>query len=267
MRVLLTGAAGRIGKIVLSNLSNRYDWVLLDSSPPSNTYGFPSYQVDISDYTVLFPLCENIDVILHLAAASDPSSKWDDLVGPNILGVYNVFEAASQAGCRRVIFASSLHVVDGYPRDLQISPNMPINPLTLYGASKAWGEALAAYYAYQRDLPVLCLRLGWVKSRNDPSLVPSSPHLSYILTDADLLRLIVASLEAPATLRFGIFNGISDNHYKRLDITTTREVLGYEPKDDAFEIAFRNQYRPFWRVKQLLKKTGKLILSRVHRKK
>ncbi len=263
MRVLLTGASGRIGTILLANLSSRYEWVLLDRSPPLRTYGFPFHQIDITDYQSLLPVFKRIEVVIHLAAASNPESTWDDLIDANVQGVYNVLNAAHQNGCRRVIFASSLHVVDGYPRDLQISSDMPSNPLTLYGATKAWGEAVGAYFAYQKNLSVLCLRIGWVKSNTDPSLVIENPHLGSILTEADLLRLFVCCLEAPLTMRFGIFHGISNNRYKRLDITTSREILGYDPQEDAFEIARRNQSHLLWRARRFLRKVIRFIGRRI----
>lgn len=240
MRVLLTGAAGQIGTIVLASLANQYEWILTDRRPPANTFGYPFIPADIADLTALRSLCQGIDTVIHLAAMSRPESSWQDLYSPNLLGVYNLFQAASEMGCRRVIFASSLQAVDGYPRDLQIREDAQPNPLTLYGATKAWGEALAAYYAGQKNLSLLCLRLGWVKARNDPILVPNSRHLPYILTHEDLVRLMVACLEAPPGVRFGIFHGVSNNRYKRLDLSKAREVLHYQPQDDAFELARRN---------------------------
>ena len=261
--MLLTGASGRIGTILLSNLANRYEWTLLDRHPVQRTYGFPFYQIDITDYNSLLPACNQIETIVHLAASSDPVSKWGELIGSNIQGVYHIFEAALHCGCRRVIFASSLHVVDGYPRELQIHPDMPPNPLTLYGATKAWGEALGAFYAYQKNLSVLCLRIGWVKSSTDPSLRPDNPHLSYIMTEADLLRLFICCLEAPYSIHFGVFHGISNNRYKRLDITTARQILGYEPQDDAFEIAQRQRYHPLQQAKRLFRKVLKVINRRL----
>ena len=240
MRVLLTGAAGQIGGLIIANLADRYDWILTDLQSPADTRGLPFVRADITELAALRPLCKEADVIVHLGAMSNPEAAWQDLLQPNIVGVYNLFQAACEAGCQRVIFASSLYAVDGYPRDIQIHADMPVSPLTLYGATKAWGEAVAAFYAHQKNLSTICLRLGWVMPRNDRRIVPDAPYLDVILTHDDLIQLMTASIGAPDDLRFGIFHGISNNRWKRLDISNARELLKYEPQDDAFAIARRN---------------------------
>ena len=114
---------------------------------------------------------------------------------------------------------------------------MPVRPFNLYGATKAWGEAVACYYADQRGLSAICLRIGWVRRRDSPDLRPDHPYLSFVLTYEDLGQLVEKSIQAPDTLRFGIFHGVSNNRWKRLDISDARTVLGYEPQDDAFALA------------------------------
>jgi hypothetical protein len=240
MRVLLTGAAGYIGGLVIAHLADRYDWILTDVRPPADTRGLPVVRADITEIAALHPLCKEVETIVHLAATSDPDAAWQDLLPHNIIGVYNVFQAASEAGCRRVVLAGSVQAVDAYPRDIQIHAAMPVAPSTLYGATKAWGEAVAAFYAYQKNLSAICLRIGWVMPRHDRRIVPGFPHLDAVLTHEDLMRLITASIDAPDDLRFGVFHGISDNRWKRLDISDARQRLKYEPQDDAFELAKRN---------------------------
>ena len=240
MRVLLTGAAGYIGGLIITHLADRYDWLLTDREPVADTRDLPFIKADLAEIDQLRTLCQNVDTVLHLAAIPH-ESEWQDLLPGNISGVYNLFQAAFEAGCRRVIFAGSIQAVDGYPRDIQIRTDMPISPSTLYGATKAWGEAVAAFYAHQRSLSVICLRLGRVLPRNDRRLVPDFPQLDIVLTHEDLIRLMIASLDAPADLRFGIFHGLSNNRWNRLDISDTREQLKYEPQDDAFAIAQQNQ--------------------------
>ncbi len=238
--VLLTGAAGYIGGLITSHLSDQYEWTLTDRKQPGDTRGFRFIPADISDLNALRPLCRGSETVVHLAGMADRDAAWDDLFSPNIAGVYNILQAAGEAGCRRVILASSMHVVDGYAEGIEVRPDMPVSPLTLYGASKACGEALAACFANQKKLSVLCLRIGWVTPRNGRHLVPGMPHLEDVITHEDLLRLVTAGIEAPDAVRFGIFHGISDNHPKRLDIRNARELLHYEPRDDAFALAGRN---------------------------
>ena len=139
---------------------------------------------------------------------------------------------------RRVVFASTINAVAGYPEDTQIHTWMPVRPANLYGATKAWGEALARLYADQHGLSAICLRFGAVVSRDDTDwITPDSRFLDIILTIEDAARLVAASIDAPDDLRFGIFHGLSNNRYKRMDISDARAVLGYDPQDDAFALA------------------------------
>jgi nucleoside-diphosphate-sugar epimerase len=235
--VLITGAAGRIGSFLTGHLAGRYDFVLTDVRKPVDAHGYPFVAADITDLEAMRALCEGIDTIVHLAADPSMEAAWESLLPRNIIGVYNVFQAAHEAGCRRVIFASSVNAVFGYPKDVQVNTNMPVRPPNLYGATKAWGEAVACFYADQRDISCICLRFGWVVSRDSEHLRPDHPYLDIALTYEDLARLVAAGIEASDDLRFGIFHGVSNNRWKRLDISDARQVLGYEPKDDAFVLA------------------------------
>jgi nucleoside-diphosphate-sugar epimerase len=118
---------------------------------------------------------------------------------------------------------------------------MPVRPLNLYGASKAWGEAVACFYADQKNISAICLRFGWVVERESKHIRLDHPYLDIALTYHDLARLVAASIDAPDELRFGVFHGVSNNRWKRLDISDARRLLGYEPEDDAFAIAGFNQ--------------------------
>src|ERR1041384_1082991 len=238
-KVLITGAAGKIGSFLTSQLVGRYDCVLTDIRQPENTHGFPFQAADVSDLEAMRALCQGIDLVVHLAADPNRKATWESLLPRNVIGVYNVFEAAAEAGCRRGGFASSINAVDGYPPEVQVNTQMPVRPPDLYGATKAWGEAVGRFYADQRGLSVICLRFGAVREAGVKPIQDPTQSVwicSITLTYPDMTRLVVASLEAPDSLRFGIFHGVSDNRWKRLDISDAREVLGYAPQDDAFAI-------------------------------
>jgi nucleoside-diphosphate-sugar epimerase len=235
--VLITGAAGRIGSFLTQHLAERYDFVLSDVRPPDNARGFPFVEADIADLDAVRGLCQGVDTVVHLAADPSTQASWESLLPRNVVGLYNVFQAAHEAGCRRVIFASSVNAVFGYPKDVQVHTSMPVRPLNLYGATKAWGEALACFYADQRGLSAICLRFGWVISRDSEALRPNHPYLDIALTYEDLTRLVVACIDAPDDLRFGVFHGVSNNRWKRLDISDARRLLGYAPEDDSFALA------------------------------
>ncbi len=240
-KVLITGAAGRIGSFLSHTFADRYDLVLTDARPLDDAPA-PFTEADLADVDTLRRLCDGVDTVVHLAADPSTRATWDSLLPRNVVGVYNVFEAAQQAGCRRVVFASSINAVVGYPREMQIHTSQPVRPGNLYGATKAWGEAVACYYADQRGLSAICLRFGWVTERSMPR-VPNDHLLSMGLTYEDLGRLVAASIDAPDDLRFGVFHGVSDNRFKRLDITDARAILGYAPEDDVFALAAAKEQR------------------------
>lgn len=236
-KVLITGAAGRIGSFLIDHLPAEYELLLSDIRRPAHLGGLPFVQADIGNVEQLQALCQGVDMVVHLAAEPNEQAGWESLLPKNVIGVYNMFEAAHRAGCRRVVFASSVHTVFGYPPDVQVHTPMPVRPPNLYGATKVWGETVARVYADQKNLSIICLRFGWVVDRNDPQIRLDHPYLDLTLTYHDLTKLVIASINTG--LHFGIFHGVSNNRWKRLDISDTRAQLGYEPEDDGFEIAMR----------------------------
>jgi len=242
-KILVTGAAGRIGSFLTNQWKDQYDLVLSDLQPPKATFGFPFIQANVADFAAVTALCQGIDTVVHLGADPSMEAPWESLLPNNVIGTYNVFEAAHQAHCRRVIFASSINAVFGYPADVQVHTNMPVYPINLYGATKCWGEALARYYSHTHKLSSICLRFAAVSYR--PGQNPdydnrydlSHPYIDIVLTMEDLTQLVTASVEAKDDFMFGVFHGVSNNRWKRLDLTDAREQLGYAPEDDAFAFA------------------------------
>lgn len=236
-KVLLTGAAGRIGSFFRKTYPDVYDYRLTDIVQPSDTGRAPFTQADLSDFDAIRPLCDGVDTVVHLGADPSMDASWQSLLPNNVIATYNVFEAARQAGCRRVVFASSINAVFGYPADQQVHTDMPVFPINLYGATKCWGEALARYYSATHGLSGLCLRFGAVQPRDSEWIRADHEYIDIIQTLEDNARLIAAAVDAPDDLLFGNFHGLSDNRYKRLDLTDTKAILGYDPQDDAFVIA------------------------------
>lgn len=237
-RVLITGGCGRIGLILARRLADRYALTLLDLRPPPDDLHLPFVQADIARFDDICRHFQDNATIVHLAADPRPNAPWDSLLPNNIIGVRNVLEAACAAGCRRVILASSLHAVLGYAPEVVVRADMPPSPTDLYGATKAWAEALGSYYAHQRGLAVLCVRIGWLKTPS--SLAPGDSHLDQVITPRDLAHLLTHCIDAPDNLRYGVFHGLSNNHQRRFDITEAQNTLGYRPQDDAFALARRN---------------------------
>ena len=235
--ILITGAAGRVGTTLTRHFAGHHQIRLTDIRPPKNTRGYQFIEAGVENLEAMQAACREIDIVIHLAADPSAASDWESILPSNVIGTYNVFQAAHEAGCQRVIFASSVHTVWAYPTDVQVNPKMPVRPDSLYGASKVWGEAVASVYAYKHGLSAICLRMGWIQAYDSPLIKPENPELDILLTYRDLVKLFEACVNAPADVHFGIFNGTSNNRRSRLDIGDTRSVLGYAPRDDAFNLA------------------------------
>lgn len=236
-KVLITGAAGKIGRYLTTYLGEQHSLILTDIRELEKQSDHPFFKCDVADLGAMREICQGIDTVVHLAANPNFQATWDELYQGNIAGAYSIFQAAHEAGCRRLIFAGSGHAVYGYPEEVQVHPDMPPRPLNLYGVSKVWGEALGRYYADQKGLSTICLRLGWVLDAENMQLGPKNKNLSIVLTYADMGQMFARCIDAPDELRFAIFNAVSDNRWKRLDISQAREVLGYAPQDDAYALA------------------------------
>ena len=238
-KVLLTGAAGKIGDFFHNAYADAYDFRLTDIVEPADTKGASFTQADLSQFDAIRTLFDGIDTVVHLGADPSMDAGWESLLPNNVIAAYNVFEAARQAGCRRVVYASSINSVMGYPLDQQVQTSQPVYPINLYGATKCWGEALARYYSAAHGLSSLCLRFGAVQHRDSEWIHWDHQYVDIIQTLDDNARLIAAAVEAGDDVMFGNFHGISDNRYKRLDMTDTKAILNYTPQDDAFELARR----------------------------
>ncbi len=236
-RVLLTGAAGRIGTAFRLEAGDRYALRLVDRTV-DGLDGAGEHDVmaaDLADLAACRRACAGIDTVVHLAAAASASADfYGSLLDNNVKATFNVFQAASEAGCRRVIFASSVHAVWGYPDEVQVHTDMPIRPANMYGVTKCFGEAVARAFAGAGSLSAICVRIGYFDPR--PADFPLDwRDLSMVVTPRDLSQLLVRCIEAE-DVGFAIVHGLSNNRFKAYDVSTARELLGYAPEDDAFAL-------------------------------
>jgi len=238
-RILITGGCGKIGSYFARFASDKYsvrvvDKVAWDTKKLGPLAG-ESLVFDLQNLEACRKACAGIDLVIHLAADPSPEADFvDSLLPNNIITAYNMFRAAQEAGCQRFIFASSAHVVAAYPVDVQVKVNMPVRPKNLYGVSKCFGEALAAYFAFNEGLPSVVLRIGAYVFPEEYEHW-SSDELDAFLSPDDFNELLLKCLETP-DITFAIAHAISNNRFKRLDLTETRERLGYQPQADAFDI-------------------------------
>ena len=237
-RVLITGAGGNIGSRFAKYARERYDLRLMVQHEGQATSELRAcgevVAGDLLDLARMKDLCRDIDTVVHLAADPDPSATWSRLLPTNIVGTYHTFVAAKAAGCRRLIFASSIHAVSGYPPDVQIHTHDPVNPGDLYGVSKCFGEALGRYMAEQEGLSAIVLRIGAYAGPEAVRTDGSIGALDAWISRRDLHHLIERCIEVEH-LPFAILHAVSNNRYKRLDISDARRLVGYAPQDDLAE--------------------------------
>jgi nucleoside-diphosphate-sugar epimerase len=228
-RVLITGAAGRIGSSLAEQLKERYDLRLhYHHTIPEHPPVADIHVADVAVYDQIAPAMEGVDAVVHMAGDPRTSASWEDVRDRNIVGVYNIYEAARQAGVQKVVFASTNHVMGMYDRDRQwpIYAGQPVRPDSLYGVSKAFGENLGRYYHDQHGLAVVCLRIGWFLPAPRDEI-----GLWMWLSPRDCAQVVWRAIESP--VQYGVFYAISRNSRRHWDITETIERLGYQPEDDA----------------------------------
>ena len=242
-RVLVTGMSGLIGRAFRKQVEGRYDLRALNRSAVE---GLPCHRADIADLAAIKPAFAGVETVVHLAAqVGNPA--WEAVLRHNITGTYNVFEAAREAGVKRVVFASSGAAVSGIESDkpysdlvagryegLQSWPILthlsPLRPSGLYGASKVWGEALGRHYADAHGLSVICVRIGRVHAEDRPL---SAREFAVWCSQRDIARFLESCVDAPETVRCEIFFCTSRNKWGYRDLEHPRAVLGWEPVDAA----------------------------------
>lgn len=245
-KVLITGGAGIIGRAVRSHIGSRYTFESLDIVPVDDVV---SHVSDLSKLEDILPAFEGQDVVVHFGGDPDGSAPWDSVLPNNIIGTYNVLEAVRLKKVRRFIFASSNHTVGGnwgtYPyRDIfegrlgKLRSPIPmlstkeVRPCCLYGVGKAFGENIASFYHERFGISCICIRIGGV-SEDDDWRSHGTGGLSLWLSHRDAAQLVGLCIDAPSSVGYAVVYGISKNSLRFTEIETARDILGYNPQDDA----------------------------------
>lgn len=244
MKILVTGMSGLIGKAIRKELEGDYELRALNRSPVED---IECVQADVSDFDAIRPAFDGVDQVVHMAAIAQGNPEWDKLLPFNVIGTYNVFEAARQAGVQRVISASSGSVISGNEsvdpyRALgegryddvdewdDLTHLSPLHPKGIYGCSKVWGEALARHFSDTTEMSMICLRIGAVNEEDRPL---DTRQKSVWCSQGDVARMVRACIEAPETIDYDIFFVVSNNKYSYRDMSHPKEVLGFVPQDSA----------------------------------
>jgi len=246
-RVLITGMSGLIGEATRRRLEGRFTLRALNRRPLP---GVDCHQADIGDLEAIAPAFRDVDAVVHLAAHVANAAnrgEWEAVLRDNVVGTYNVFEAARRAGVKRVIYASSGATVSNIERDAPyaalaagrydevaewpvLTHESPMRPNGLYGCSKIWGEALARHYADITSMSMICLRIGHVSAADRPV---KPREFSVWCSRRDIAQMIERCLLAPDNLRFDVFFVTSDNKWGYRDIEHARAMVGFVPEDRA----------------------------------
>lgn len=230
-RILLTGAAGNIGKSLREHLKNHYYFRCLDIKPVPEAA--EAIAADITDFNAVRSAMHEIDAAIHLAANPNIDQPWEDVYTSGIAGTYNVFEAARQAGITKIIYASTNHVsgwreIEG---EKMIAPDLPVRPDSLYGVGKAFGEALGRFFVDKYEMSVICLRIGSFVNKPKRQ-TPGDRLLQTWCSPRDLAQLVRRSIDGE-NLGFQVFYGVSGNTHRFWDISNARDAIGYQPEDNA----------------------------------
>lgn len=231
-RILITGAAGRIGSLArVALVPGRQVVRLFDRDPVAQPGPLEETVIgDIADIDALAAACAGMDCLVHLAGIPT-EAPWDDLLPANVIGAYNGFEAARCAGVRRVVYASSNHAVGFHSTDHDLDCNSLTRPDSLYGAAKVWGEALASLYADRHGLETCALRIGSFRERP-----LSQRELKTWISHRDMGQLLRCCVDAPAFHHFVAY-GISANSDAQWSNGDLDAWLGYVAQDNAADWA------------------------------
>ena len=245
MNILVTGMSGLIGGALRERLAPH---ARLSALNRQIVEGVPTTRADLADFDAIRPAFDGQEAVVHLAAKAGNHYSWEELLQTNVVGTRNVVEAAREAGCKRLIFASSGATVTGWEHDEpykalaegrygdvpdswpMIRHDMPTRARGTYGATKVWGEALCRDAADSSRLSVLCLRIGYVNTEDRP-LRPR--HFSVWCSQHDVVEAIALAVDAPPERHFDVFFVNSRNRWGYRDLSHAGEAVGFVPRDAA----------------------------------
>ena len=224
--VLITGATGDVGSHLRRELAGKYKLRLSDLRPLENRSKNESFiRADVSKMPDALRITKGVDAIVHLGGYS-VEGPWERILQANIIGCYNVFEAARRNGVKRIVFPTSNHAVGFYRRDRTIDHRVYPKPDSRYGVSKVFGEALGSLYADKYGMQMFMVRIGNV----NPEPIDKR-RLSIWASPRDIAQLVAIGIDHP-DIKFEIVYGVSGNKRSWYDNSNAAR-LGYRPQDDA----------------------------------
>lgn len=226
-RLLLTGAAGNLGKVLRPRLKAHADLLRVSdlAGLGDAAAGEETIPCDLADAAAVSRLVDGVDAIVHLGGVS-VEQPFDVILPANIQGVYHLYEAARLHGVRRVVFASSNHVIGFYEQGRQLDADVPLRPDGYYGLSKAYGESLSRFYFDRYGIETVCLRIG----SSFPEPKDRRMMVTWLSYD-DLTDLVTRSLFTPDVGHLIVYGASANRDRWWSDDAATR--LGFVPKDSS----------------------------------
>jgi uronate dehydrogenase len=226
-RLLLTGAAGALGRVLRPRLAAHCEALRVSDIAPLGeaAAGEELHPADLADKAAVLAMLQGVEAVVHLGGVSTEHA-FETVLPANIVGSYHVYEGARLAGTRRVVFASSNHVTGFYGQGETITPQMPMRPDGYYGLSKAFGENLAQFYFDRYGIETVSLRIG--SSFPEPK---DRRMLATWLSYDDLTRLVLAALSAPVVGHTVIY-GMGANRVTWWDNRSASHI-GFAPADSS----------------------------------
>ena len=253
--IAITGPGGRIGQHLLPALSDYAVTTIDKQSLDVDEFSHVTeYQLDITKGDEgLREALSGCDAMIHLAAEASSNADWAGVLEPNVIGLVSLYEAAIEAGVKRIIFASSNHAshlvniddpfeansMKGSPMPVDASQIAPTGP---YGVTKVMGEGMGEYLARRHGIEIVNLRIGAFRTAEqlEESQSLPEPQARYFramyLSPRDGVHAIQRSIEADLPENPLTVNVTSRNTERSMSITRTMRTLGYEPKDDAADV-------------------------------
>jgi uronate dehydrogenase len=224
----MTGADGYMGRVLREALGkNIPDFRLMTRTPLTDLQPNELNLIaDLRDAEAVHIAMDGARAVIHLGGIPD-EAMFPDILDTNIIGTYNLYEAARRCGVRRIVFASTNHVVGCYPRTTHLHPEDPPRPDTYYGVSKVFGEALARLYHDKWGIESACLRIGSLRERPE-----DYRQLSTWLSHDDCVDLVRRCLRSP-DLGYAVIFGVSANTRSWWDVGADARRIGYRPRDDS----------------------------------